>query len=349
MPSAALNGKAPPWSKLWIIRLCLNIYLAIRVAALGFTLLLPLVGAASSQRELPGARALVLVGVALAFHVFAYVLNDVVDLWVDRTEPLRADSLLVQGRLSRRNALWLALLQPPIAFALALHAGAAPAALLMLGVAFLCLTGYDLYGKRCPWPVLTDALQALGWCALLLFGAVWETPVTRADLPWLVSYVFIYVLLVNGLHGGVRDLANDLERGARTTTVWLGARPAAGSGVRMSPQLIAYGLLLQAALLACGVLALVSIEQPVDGLWPAVPVVAFGLVASTLALLFAMRRVGNRRDLIAAGAAHIVLSLAVLPALYLPLLNPAGIATMLGAFTLPIVAMYLYNGSHWRL
>jgi len=349
MLSAGRSGDARSSIQEQVIRLCVNIYLTIRVSALSFTLLLPLLGAASSQRELPVEQALVLVGIALAFHVFAYVLNDVADLWVDRTEPLRADSPLVQGTLTRRKALWLALLQPPIAFALALHAGAAPSALLMLGIAFLAMTGYNLYGKRCPWPLLTDSLQALGWCALLLFGAVCETPVTRADLPWLVSYVFIYVLLINGLHGGVRDLANDFERGARTTAVWLGARPAAGSGVRMSPQLIAYGLLLQAALLACALLALHSIEQVADSPWPAVPVVALALAASTLVLLFTLRRVGNRRDLIAAGAWHIVVSLAVLPALYLPLLNPAGIATMLGAFTLPIIAMYLYNGSHWRL
>jgi len=74
------------------MRWLVSLYLVIRVWALNFTLLLPLVGAAGAQGELPLRDAAPLLFIALAFHVFAYVLNDVADLWVDRSEPLRADS-----------------------------------------------------------------------------------------------------------------------------------------------------------------------------------------------------------------------------------------------------------------
>ena len=35
----------------------------------------------------------------------------------------------------------------------------------------------------------------------------------------------MYILLVNGVNSSLRDLANDFAFGARTTAIWLGARP----------------------------------------------------------------------------------------------------------------------------
>jgi 4-hydroxybenzoate polyprenyltransferase len=332
-----------------VLGACTGVYLTIRVSALGFTLLLPLLGAASAQRGLPLDQVPALLAVALAFHVFAYVLNDVADLWLDRTEPLRADSPLVRGVLSRRAALGLAVLQPPLAFAVALQAGAAPAALAMLGHAFLALTAYDLYGKRCAWPLVTDAVQAAGWCALLLFGAWSRGPGLPADTAWLLGYVFLYVLLVNGVHGGLRDLANDHRRGARTTAIWLGARPGGAAGVTLAWPLTVYAWLLQAVLVVVALLALHAIGHGRPPLWLAgVPVVT-ALTVSTVTLAAALARRHTQRALLTAGALHLVVTLAVLPALYLPLLEPAAALVMVTCLAGPVTALYLYNGSHWRL
>ncbi len=158
-----------------------RIYLFIRISTLGFTLLLTLLGAASGQHALTNGTMLLMISVGLAFHIFAYVLNDVVDLRLDRTEPLRADSPLVQGTITRRRALWLAFSQPPLAFVIAYLAGVTLVALYMLGAAFLSLAAYNLYGKRCPLPPLTDFVQAVGWCALVLFGAFAYAPTAHAD------------------------------------------------------------------------------------------------------------------------------------------------------------------------
>jgi 4-hydroxybenzoate polyprenyltransferase len=349
MRTAAQTEEATSRKEGRIIRYCKSIYLTIRISTLGFTLLLPLLGAVSAQRELTGTTILSMVAVGLAFHIFAYVLNDVADLWLDRTEPLRSDSPLVQGAIGRRKALWLALSQPPLAFAFAVLASVSSSALLMLAVAFLALAGYDLYGKRCPWPLLTDALEAAGFCALVLFGALAQATSLRADAPWLLAYVFFYVLLMTGIHGGVRDLANDFARGARTSAIWLGARPSEGSGVKLSRTLTAYGLLLQGALVASALLALDALEHAQIGHWLANWLVVAGLSVSTVTLLALFMRLGNRRDLVAAGTLHTVVTLAVLPALYVPMLSPVAAAAVLGAFALPVIAMYLYNGSHWCL
>lgn len=338
-------------SRTWrrLIGYCERIYLFIRISTLGFTLLLPLLGSASGQHALTNGTTLLMISVGLAFHIFAYVLNDVVDLRLDRTEPLRADSPLVQGKFTRRQALWLALSQPPLAFAIAYLAGVTLVALYMLGAAFLSLAAYNLYGKRCSLPPLTDFVQAIGWCALVLFGAFAYAPTAHADTTWLITYVFVYVLLINGIHGGVRDLANDLEHQARTTAIWLGARPTHSSGAKLTVWLTAYGFVLQSAMVTFAVMGLDSLNYVQPDYWlAAVPVYA-GLTASTLMLLGLLVLLRDRRKLVAMGASHTFVSLAVLPALYLPMLGPTAAATVLAVFCLPAIAMYLYNGSHWCL
>jgi 4-hydroxybenzoate polyprenyltransferase len=260
---------------------------------------------------------------------------------------LRADSPLVRGTLSRRAALWLALLQPPLAFALAFQAGAAPSALSMLAVAFAAMAGYDVYGKRCVWPLLTDALQALGWCALLLMGALWHGPRASPDLAWLTAYVFIYVLLANGFHGALRDLANDFAHGARTTAIWLGARPGVGDAVTIPTRLVSYALALQMALLLCVLAALRSVPEMAGTPWRAAAI-ALCLIASALLPLAATRLVRSRRKLITVCFAQVLLGMAVMPMLYAPAVNPAGAVAMTASFALPVLAMYLYNRACWR-
>ena len=363
MPAAELASERPA-----LLRWAIAVYLTIRVSALGFTLVLPLVGAASvaaghgDTRVGAGVGARVdawvdawvdipigvLMLVALSFHVFAYVLNDVVDLWLDRHEPLRADSPLVQGAIGRGGLLVLAWAQVPIAFGLALLHGAHGAALVMLLFAFAAMTVYDLYGKRCRWPLLTDAVQSVGWCALLVVGAWWRGPEWPPFTGWLAAYVFCCVMLVQGVHGGLRDLANDLRGGARTTAVWLGARPGAGSGIEVSRAVAAYAVLLQGGLWATALATLASVPNNTgSGAAPALVIVA--LATATGALVLAYRRRTDRRRLIAAGAWNIVCTLLVLPALVLPVLTLAEAGTLVAALGLPIAAMLVYNGAHWRL
>lgn len=342
------RGRAAP-HPLWR-GLIVGLYLTIRVSAFGFTGLLPLMGAASVASAWSAVQTAWLLAIALAFHVFAYMLNDVVDLWVDRSEPLRADSPLVRGELRRTHALLITWLQVPLAFVLAWAAGAGAAALGWLAVAFVAMTLYDIYGKRCPWPLLTDAVQAAGWCTLLLLGATFFGTAPNAATGWLASYVFLCVMLVNGVHGSLRDLANDHRRGARTTALWLGARPGTGSGVRVSPALALYALGLQMGLVVCALATWNALDHgsTTDGAR------AFGLLltvlaAAVLSLLAAARRAANRRSFVAAGAWNIVATLLVMPALAGPLLGWVGSSVLLAVLLLPVLAMWAYNGSHWGM
>ena len=339
------NASGPIGSRVivWVREL----YLTIRVSLLGFTLLLPLLGAVSAQRTLMTSSAWALIAVGISFHVFGSVLNDVVDLPIDRTEPMRADSPLVRGVISRSGALWLALLQLPIGFAWALLAGAGPRELVLLGAAFAGIAIYDVFGKRCRWPLLTDMVESIGFCALVLFGAclVGEP---REDTPWLLGIVFVYVLMITGVHGSVRDLANDHARGAQTTAIWFGTCPAEESAMRLSGALIVYAFVLQGAMTVLTLIALGSLRLSSLQYWStALPIMA-ALFAGTVLLVLLMRG-GQRRAMMRFGVPHTVLSMVVLPTLYLSVLNAASIAILAAVFAVPLAAMYLYNGSHWRV
>jgi hypothetical protein len=99
------------------------------------------------------------------------------------------------------------------------------------------------------------------------------------------------------------------------------------------------------ALLA--LLALVAMEFPDDHYWRAALPVMAALAAGTVLLAFLLHG-GNRRRLMGLGVPHTVVSMLVMPALYIPVMSAGSVALLLAVFAFPVAAMYLYNGSHWH-
>lgn len=197
----------------------------VRLHFFGFTALLLLLGAASVLPDPPIGRLLLLLGVGLCFHNFAYVFNDVIDLPVDRTHPDRQLDYLVRGDITSRQALVFSFLQIPLAMGLARWAGAGADALLCLAAGFVLMTVYDLWGKKCPIPPLTDLAQGIAWGSLAVFAAL-ALAAEINSLTWVAAlHGAMFIFLINGVHGGLRDLDNDLARGRSTTASYLGARP----------------------------------------------------------------------------------------------------------------------------
>lgn len=146
-------------------------YRFIRFPVIGASALLPLVGAATVAPHLPTGQIAALLSIAVTFHIYAYVLNDVADLPVDRTEPLRSAYPLVRGTIQPGQALAFALLQIPLALALTAWRGGGPFAYAALTASFGLMTVYDLWGKRLRFGPLTDLIQGLSWGAHLIYGA----------------------------------------------------------------------------------------------------------------------------------------------------------------------------------
>lgn len=317
-------------------------YLLYRFPALSFSALLPVLGAAAVTQDLGPRRLLGLFAIGLCFHGFCYISNDLVDLRLDRGEPMRADYPLVRGQVSPRAAWLLALIHVPLSFLVAALLTSPPAGFCYLLLAYALLTTYNLWGKRCLFPPLTDAVQALGWCALTLHGAFVVGDATTPALEHLLAYVFVYVLLINGVHGPLRDLPNDYRSGARTTAILLRARPRGATGVTLSPVLGLYTLLLQSAVVWITVSHL-RLNIP-GGL--SSPTAALSLALCLIAVALLGTAYLARHDelrLQTVGSVHLVVTLALLAATFATTAGPAVAATAFAIFSLPVVSLWLRN------
>lgn len=304
-----------------------------RFSVLGFSLLLPLAGAATVASDVSIAQIGALMAVAFAFHIFGYVSNDVFDLALDRTESLRAGSPLVRGLIAPRVAFVIAMIPVPLAAALHLLAGGPPiaAAVLMGGMALGLV--YNARGKTIAVPLAGDAVQALAWIALALYGALTLRAALTIPFAFLAATVFLYVLMINGLHGGLRDIANDARHGAKTTAILLGAR-ADDEGRLIVPRIIiVYGMTLHILLLLTGVLA-------VMGRWP-LAAAAIGIAHAVLWGLArkALRPTAERMEVVRAGFAHLFISLGVVLLPFALFGNGAVAATMIAVYAIPVIVL----------
>lgn len=334
---AVLASRVPRWN----VRARLDdAYLTIHVAAMGFSLVLPLLGLAWSDGSIDSRGVAWRLGVAAAFHVFAYALNDVCDLALDRTEPQRADDPLVRGAIGRATVLALAMVQLPVMAALWASGGASPRTGGALVVAVASLAAYDRWGKALRFPVLTDLVQGLGWAALLLAGVPDAAPwMGRPGIAAIA--VVLYILLVNGLVGPLRDLANDHASGARTTALMLGVRPD-GHGLRLTRRAAVWGLLLHVGFFAA-MLPLLSDAAPP---WRAA-VIGLAAASTWLAMVDAPRAFGHGGRLARVGGGYIALTLGALVLAGMASASP-GVTFALGlAFSIPVGLMFLRNRSAW--
>lgn len=227
-----------------------------RTSLLGVTIVFGLQGLASAGHRASAGDVAVTIVAAAAFHVTVYLWNDVVDLPIDRTVARRAKSPLVRGTISLGQAK--AIVAVGAAAAIGVSATQGPAAVAVMAAAIALIGAYDVWGKRAAFPPLTDAVQGLGWAALAWFGALAGGGGTRATL-WLGAYLTISIVLINGVHGSIRDLANDARHSARTTALLLGAH-VEPSGHHVLPRgLWVYALTLHVATVSLIVLGLVDV------------------------------------------------------------------------------------------
>ncbi|NJM07624.1 UbiA family prenyltransferase, partial [Candidatus Gracilibacteria bacterium] len=324
----------------------LDAYRFYRFSAFGATATLPLLGAATvAPHSSPTAIGALLL-VAALFHGFAYVHNDIVDLHIDRTQSLRRDYPLVRGAIGVGQA-WAFVVLSVLGLGIVVFVAmpmAAPFALL----AVLCMFGYNRWGKRCRWPLLTDALQGIGWAALIVFGAIASGGSLRSLGWYLVAYEVALILLVNGVHGGLRDLANDRVCGVRSTAIWLGARSEGGS-LQIPRALLGYAATLQIVLaglvllpFADGSLAYTALVQTLI----CIPIVALQLFMIWLAL--AAQRYRDAESLKAIGMLHLAALLSTPIVLVLPGCGSALALALILAHTVPLLANGMtFDGLRW--
>jgi 4-hydroxybenzoate polyprenyltransferase len=260
--------------------------LFVRIHFLYFSGMLPLLGMGTVLVRPTAGQLAGVVGVALAFHVFAYVLNDVLDLPIDRQAPLRQQDPMVRGAIKPWQGLLVALSGVPVAALITWLLHGRPQAYGALAVAFLCMTAYNLWGKRCPVPPITDLTQGLAWGSLALWAS-WAVGDGPNLLTWTVfAYAAGFILLINGIHGGLRDLENDAARGGHTTAMFLGAFKLPGQDAQVPSGVRVFAYSVTAGLVALGLYPIIHNDLGYSpGARLASLIAVGGLDALTLALM----------------------------------------------------------------
>ncbi len=263
-----------------------------RTRYFGFTVMMIIPGPALMMEPKP-LLVLGLLVVAACFHLYAYVPNGLIDYRADQTRRLHAGDPPTKMGITPEQAAawaWVAVL---VAFLALLHLVEfkpfdKPWPLLFFGVAVLLMWLYDLCGKRFPYPFIRDLIQGLAWGSLSLVGGFLIESTQRPEVFWFFPiamglYGMFFILLLNGIHGGLRDLVADKAAGHVTTAIFFGARPVNGSvpekGVEGTWTVATFAFVVHTLQLA---LAASFIWQRYDAFAP-----HWGVAAAALALLSA--------------------------------------------------------------
>src|SRR5262249_10694474 len=125
-----------------------------------------------------------------------------------------------------------------------------------------------------------------------------------------MAFVFIHTTMVNGIHGGLRDLPNDAAAGAHTTALLLGARSAAGGSIVVPRSMVVTAAARQAGLWAVLFAPIFagSIGRTPAGVALAAAGATAAMAGSTVALVRAYRCRRTLRCAMANGMWHLFLA-----------------------------------------
>lgn len=160
-------------------------------------------------------------------HTYGFVLNDILDYKIDKQNKELNDRPLISGTISMKKAWIFAIFSIIIAFLLAIYLSYLTEMYFPIIVLFLSaftITVYDLISKKYP---LMDIFDSLAVFLLILYGAstVSGNLYNITTLAWIVCFLgAIQVFFMQLVPGGLKDIQNDYNTGAKTVAVKLGVR-----------------------------------------------------------------------------------------------------------------------------
>ncbi len=237
--------------------------------------------------------ALFLLG--LLYHFFAFALNDIVDLELDRRNPGRRLDPMIRGVFNPKRILPVVLTTVPVSHLLiAAWFKATIEAHILLALSFGLMALYNVYGKKgtVP-PPITEGVYGVAIALLCIEGALLSAQPFGPSVNLTAAFLGLQLLLVNGVDGHLKNLDTDLAGGVCTLPIWLGVRIKDGI-VTSTTAFRAYGVLLQGlsvTLLAVMVFRLMSLlaiwEQIVA--WLLSSVLGMGMLIDTVRVLWESR------------------------------------------------------------
>lgn len=159
--------------------------------------------------------------IGILMHIFEFVLNEYIDVDVDRRAPDLADKPLVKGAISTSAALGVVIISVVLPFILTLLFFFSLWSVILLILAFEFGAIYDIYGKKFAGSDFALALWIFFFC---LFGAS-IVSTNFSNILYLVAALgFFQILFNNAIEGGLKDIDHDAVAGAKTLANALGAK-----------------------------------------------------------------------------------------------------------------------------
>jgi len=190
----------------------------LRIQTAAATASAPLLGGLiMGQRELSQLAVLFIIG--LLCHIFGFVLNEYVDVEVDKKSMDLEKKPLVSGSITKTQALFIVILSILCGYALIIFFYRSIYTVAFFSIALLFGGLYDIYGKRIAG---MDFVLAGGFFFICLMGA--STISTDFNsIVYLVCLVYYFQILYNNaVEGGLKDVDHDGIGGAKTLALSMG-------------------------------------------------------------------------------------------------------------------------------
>jgi len=199
----------------------------------------PLIGGlVMNQRDPFLLFVLFLIGIL--YHIFGFVLNEYVDIEVDKKSDDLKEKPLVSGSITKKHALFIVVLSCICACAVIVFTFQSVFPILFFIFALLLGGIYDVYGKKIHG---SDLVLAGGFFFLCLTGV--STISTHfTTLVYVVCLLYFFqIVFNNAIEGGLKDVNHDALGGVKTLAIRTGVNVHLGKlHVTKSFALFACGL-----------------------------------------------------------------------------------------------------------
>lgn len=199
-------------------RIILEYFRLIRFSTVGNEAAVILLGGfIMGQRDIFLLSLLFIIG--LLGHIFGYVLNEYIDIEVDKKLSYKIQKPLVSGIIPKKNALIISITAFILACIIVFAYFPYFLSIVLLSIAAILTIIYDVYGKKIPF---SDFVVAGTLSVFILFGA--STLNTRIpDIVYIASLIFFFdVVFMNFVEGGIKDIDHDSKAGAKTMATRMG-------------------------------------------------------------------------------------------------------------------------------
>jgi 4-hydroxybenzoate polyprenyltransferase len=212
---------------------------------MGLTGVAPVLGAVAMWNiaETAPINLVILFIIGCLAHIYGFVINDIVDIKIDKLSVELYARPLVSGHITVKKAKYFAINCMILSFIMSIiffrETTDFIIPLFVLLIAYILATIYDVASKKYPG---MDIFVASAVFLLIIFGAY--TVGNPTTLAWIIALIgALQVIFMNMINGAIKDIDHDVAGKATTLAIKLGAKTQGKNiSLPLSFKAIGYGV-----------------------------------------------------------------------------------------------------------